>query len=72
MPQDKQTKNTDIFNTVTAADYLGLASATLEAWRCRGGGPVFIKLGKAVRYQKKSLDTFINNRVCTSTSQEKG
>ena len=42
----------ELLNTKDSAAYLLLSQATLEAWRCRGGGPVFIKLGKAVRYRK--------------------
>ena len=59
----------DILRTNEAAGYIGLRKSTLEAWRCRGGGPVFLKLGKAVRYRKEDLDAFINARTRTSTSQ---
>lgn len=58
-----------ILNTVEAADYLGLQPSTLEAWRCRGGGPCFVKMGKAVRYRREHLDRFLNARVRTSTSE---
>ena len=34
-----------------ASAYLGLAVSTLNKWRCHGGGPVFIKMGRAVRYK---------------------
>ncbi len=58
-----------MLRTVEAANYMGLEKCTLEAWRCRGGGPVFLKLGKAVRYRKEDLDTFVSARTRTSTSQ---
>jgi len=58
-----------MLRTVEAAGYIGLQKSTLEAWRVRGGGPVFLKLGKAVRYQKEDLDEFLTARRCTSTSQ---
>lgn len=57
-----------MFNTDEAAYYLKLARATLEAWRVRGGGPVFIKLGKAVRYRKADLDAFLEKNTRRSTS----
>lgn len=60
-----------MFNTQQASDYLGLAQATLEAWRTRGGGPVFLKLGKAVRYRREDLDAFLNLRTYANTSQAK-
>lgn len=59
----------DVFRTSEAARYIGLRKCTLEAWRVRGSGPVFLKLGKAVRYRKEDLDAFINARTRTSTSQ---
>ena len=39
------------------ADALGVKASTLEAWRCRGGGPdlPFIKIGHAVRYRDTDL-----------------
>ena len=58
-----------MLRTREAAGYIGLQKSTLEAWRVRGGGPVFLKLGKAVRYQKEDLDEFLTARRCTSTSQ---
>ena len=61
----------NMFRTKEAAGYIGLRKCTLEAWRVRGGGPVFLKLGKAVRYRKEDLDAFINSRLRTSTSAER-
>ena len=61
---------TAMLNTNEAAIYLGLARATLEAWRTRGGcGPVFCKLGKAVRYRQSDLETFLAARMRTNTSK---
>ncbi len=59
-----------MLRTKEAAEYLGLTKATLEAWRTRGGGPVFLKLGKAVRYRKTDLDIFIESRLRENTSQK--
>lgn len=61
-----------MYRTDDAAKYLGLTKATLEAWRTRGGGPRFLKLGKAVRYRKEDLDTFIVSRLRDNTSQDQG
>lgn len=54
--------------TREAAEILRLSEATLEAWRCRGGGPSYLKLGKAVRYPDESLGQFQQARMRTSTS----
>lgn len=41
------------------AERLGLAVATLRAWRHRGTGPRFLRFGRAVRYLQTDLDEFI-------------
>jgi len=57
-------------NTIQAATYTGLAEATLEGLRCRGGGPRFIKYGrKAIRYRLRDLDAWIAERMVSSTSE---
>lgn len=53
--------------TSEAAQYLTVAESTLEAWRSRGGGPEFLKLGKAVRYSQEALDEFISARIRKNT-----
>jgi excisionase family DNA binding protein len=55
--------------TEDAAQYLNVKKVTLEAWRCRGGGPVFLKMGKAVRYRQSDLETFIESRLRRNTSE---
>ena len=57
-----------IFTTPKAAEALGVKPATLEVWRCQGRGPVFVKLGRAVRYRQCDLDDFINRGLRCSTS----
>ncbi len=51
-----------------AATYLGLAVSTLNKWRCHGGGPVYIKMGRAVRYRTEDLELFLLNSRAKSTS----
>lgn len=55
--------------TREAAQYLGLAVSTLNKWRCHGGGPEFLKLGRAVRYRREDLDAFLATRRLSSTAQ---
>ena len=57
-----------VLTVVQAATYLGLAVSTLNKWRCHGGGPVFIKLGRAVRYRQEDLDQFVMDGRATMTS----
>ena len=63
-------EHTAVFTVSEAAAYLGLAQSTLNKWRCHGGnGPAYLKLGKAVRYRRTDLDTYLDRRNVTSTSQ---
>lgn len=57
-----------IMTVSQAADYLGLAVSTLNKWRCHGGGPVFIKMGRAVRYRVADLEAYIKVSQRDSTS----
>lgn len=41
-----------MLRTEQAAIILDVKKSTLEAWRCRGGGPPFVKYGRAIRYRE--------------------
>jgi predicted site-specific integrase-resolvase len=60
-----------MLKTKEAAAYLGMQETTLEAWRCRGGGPAFIKMCKAVRYRQEDLDAFISSNTKVNTGKSK-
>lgn len=71
-----EAKKTEVFRskpvnlkTPQAAQYLGLAVSTLNKWRCHGGGPKFLKLGRAVRYRQEDLDAFLMARQLGSTAE---
>jgi excisionase family DNA binding protein len=51
-----------------AAEQLGLSRSTLAKLRLHGGGPIFLKLGKAVRYHPEDLARWLadRRRSCTS------
>ncbi len=55
-----------------AAKRLGMRPPTLRSWRCRGVGPVYIKLGRgkraAVRYDLRDLAQFIEQGRQDSSS----
>ncbi|MFL9829045.1 helix-turn-helix domain-containing protein, partial [Rhodoplanes sp. SY1] len=52
-----------------AATLLGVSVRTLQAWRVRGGGPPYVKIGCAVRYQRRALVTFQQQNTVTSTTE---
>lgn len=53
-----------------AADFLNISTRTLQAWRVRGGGPVFNRLGRAVRYRVDALEAWLKANARANTSQE--
>jgi excisionase family DNA binding protein len=66
-----QNNSFDFLTTPQVAEILGLAENTLEIWRHRGGiGPKFLKFGRAVRYRRSDLESWINSQTRTSTHQK--
>jgi predicted DNA-binding transcriptional regulator AlpA len=55
-------------NENQAAEFLGVSVRTLQAWRVRGGGPPYVKIGRSVRYQRRALIAFQQEHTVTSTT----
>lgn len=51
-----------------AARRLNVKTATLAQWRWKGRGPAFVKIGVSIRYRLSDLDTFIEDRLRSSTT----
>lgn len=60
--------NNDVLTTIEAARYVRLGKPTLERFRLTGAGPLYAKLGGAVRYRRADLDHWLESRLVTSTS----
>jgi predicted DNA-binding transcriptional regulator AlpA len=56
-------------NENQAAEFLGLSTRTLQAWRVRGGGPRYCKIGRSVRYSRRELIAFQQTHTFTSTTE---
>lgn len=52
-----------------AAQLLSVSVKTLKAWRRLGKGPVFVKLGRSVRYTMRPLDQFTNERTVRNSAE---
>ncbi len=46
----------------------GLNHRTLQAWRVRGSGPNFLKIGRSVYYRRKDIDAWLDSKIRRSTS----
>ncbi len=52
-----------------AAMFLGYSIRALQNWRVRGGGPRFVKVSaRSVRYRRKDLIAWSEDRLASSTS----
>lgn len=58
-----------LLNTTQVAELLGVSVSYLNKCRRVGGGPVFVKLGAKVVYDREDVSAWVNTRRCTSTSQ---
>lgn len=50
----------ELLSAVDVSNELQIPTATLSTWRTRGGGPAFVKLGRAVRYRRADLEAWIS------------
>jgi excisionase family DNA binding protein len=50
---------TELLTTKEAAKFLKISTVTLEKWRCQERGPQYVKLGRAVRYEREALQRYI-------------
>lgn len=55
-PVDPPAKTT--LTDVEVAMRLGVSRFTLRAWRLKGHGPKFLKMGRAVRYRPDDVDEY--------------
>ena len=60
----------ELINEAHAGAILNVSPRTLQAWRVRGCGPKFRKLGRSVRYRLEDVQAFVNENVHQSTSEK--
>jgi predicted DNA-binding transcriptional regulator AlpA len=48
-------------NDQQVAEYLNMSAASLRKWRRLGGGPKFLKIGRAVRYRREDVETWLRS-----------
>ena len=55
-------------NETQAADFLCQSVRTIQKWRLTGFGPAFFKSGRSIRYRRRELLDWIEQRRHTNTS----
>ena len=53
-----------------AAPFTGHSVSTLQKKRVTGDGPLFVKIGRSVRYREEDLEAYVSARVVGSTSEQ--
>jgi len=61
-----------LVDTNTAAEILGISPNTLKKYRMIGGGPIFHKFGRSVRYSLDDLSVYRRSNRYDNTDQFKG
>lgn len=62
-------RNRPYLTPVELAGQISVSTKTLYRWRCEGGGPRFIKIGKSVRYPFKELDAWAKAQSLSKSPQ---
>jgi hypothetical protein len=51
----------DFYGEIELARRIGLSRRTLQSWRQRGGGPLWVKAGRRVLYPRSDTEAFFQN-----------
>jgi predicted DNA-binding transcriptional regulator AlpA len=51
-----------------AAEYTGFPASRLDKLRCSGGGPLYLKHNRVVRYRPSDLDAWLDSMEQRTTS----
>jgi predicted DNA-binding transcriptional regulator AlpA len=43
---------------------LSISPRTLQAWRMRGFGPAFVRIGRSIRYRQSVLTEWMKSKTC--------
>lgn len=64
-----KTASDELLDEREAAQLLGITAGTLAVWRSTGRYDLeFVKIGRAVRYRRSALQTWMASRTRTATA----
>jgi predicted DNA-binding transcriptional regulator AlpA len=61
-----------LLTEVEAAQFLALSVRTLQSWRVKGCGPLFVRAGRAVRYRRSAIADWIEAHTVSATRNKLG
>ena len=59
-----------LYDESKTADFLGVSKRWLQMARQTGQGPAFVKVGRLVRYRPQDINSWLEDRLHRSTSEE--
>ena len=59
-----------LYNEKETAKLLSLSVKTLQRYRYTGGGPIYVKLGKSVRYKESDIAKYISVKTRNITTEQ--
>lgn len=59
----------ELLTSREAALRMGIRPNTLEIWRVKGIGPIYLKVGRAVRYVESDVVDWLQAQARSSTSE---
>lgn len=60
-----------LLTEVQVGQLLGLSIRTLQAWRARRAGPPFVQVGRAIRYRRSDVVSWIDANTMGSSAGRK-
>lgn len=64
--------SSELLTVSEAARRLKLSESFLNQARSAGGGPAYVRLGRAIRYRESDIDAWVAERGARSTSEYEG
>ena len=50
------------------AETLSVSVKAIQSWRYKGGGPAFVRLGRAIRYRPEDVEAWLASNTFGSTT----
>lgn len=61
-------KSDNLLSSEDVSVQFGISKATLASWRTKSFGPVFVRVGRAVRYRTSDIESWLNDQLVTVSS----
>lgn len=66
----RQIHDDELYTTRNVSGFTKQSPKTLEAWRLKGYGPPYLKIGRLVRYRGRDIRQWLDASTRHSTSEE--